>query len=123
MYTNVDRLKVVGWVLAAALVASLFLQSSGLLAFMILMLAGWAFWYLKQMEGVSEEDITRRIRAEYPAESRPQVLEVYKHLKAKELDGLFGKILDESKGDVKRVIKLADVAENVGWQAFLNNHY
>ena len=82
-----------------------------------------AMLYLKQMQNVSEQNITQRIRAEFPSESQPQVFEIYRHLKLKELEGLFLKILDDSNGDVKKVEKLASVAESVGWQAFIENHW
>ncbi len=88
-----------------------------------LMLVLGTMLYLRHMENISERDITRRIQAEYPPESQPQVFETYEHLKIKELQGLFSKILDDAKGDPNQVRKLASVAESVGWKAFLENHW
>jgi hypothetical protein len=82
-----------------------------------------AIYYLKQMEEKSEKDITQRIKAEYPSEFQPQVFEIYEHLKIKELEGLFLKILDDANGDFNEVKKLAGIAESVGWRAFLENHW
>ena len=100
---------------------------------------GWGFWeisagiglmlvigamlYLKQMENVSEKTVSQRIRAEYSSELQPQVFEIYEHLKIKELEGLFLKILDDANGDLGKVRRLASVAESVGWGAFLENHW
>lgn len=102
-------------------------------------LNGWGFWgmttaiglllvlaamlYLKRMEIVSEEDVKRRIRTEFPVESQLQVLEVYRHLKVKELEGLFPKILDDAKGEPNKVSSLANLAESAGWKAFLESHW
>ena len=79
--------------------------------------------YLKQMENVSERTVAQRIKAEYPSEIQPQVFGIYEHMKIKEFEGLFLKILDDSNGDVKKVEKLASIAESVGWRAFLENHW
>ena len=83
----------------------------------------WAMLYLRQLQSVSEKVVSQRIKAEYPPELQPYVFETYRHLKIKELEGLFLKILDDSKGDLEKVKKLASVAENVGWQAFLENKW
>lgn len=40
--------------------------------------------------------------AEYPAESQQHVREIYEHMKLKEMEGNFQKILDDTKGDVKK---------------------
>jgi hypothetical protein len=88
-----------------------------------LALAIGALVYLKQLENISEKTIAQRIRAEYPSASQPQVFEIYKHLKIKELEGLFLKILDDAHGDLHQVKKLASVAESVGWRAFLENDW
>lgn len=79
--------------------------------------------YLKQMENISIDSIKQQIQIEYTPESQPQVLEAYEHLKVKELEGLFPKILDAAQGDVALVRKLAGIAEQVGWQAFLANKW
>jgi hypothetical protein len=71
----------------------------------------------------AEANVTRRVKAEYSAELQPQVFEIYEHLKLKELEGLFLKILDDSHGDVKKVRELVNLAENVGWKAFIENHW
>ena len=43
--------------------------------------------------------------------------------RTKELEGLFLKILDDARGDVEQVKKLAALAESVGWKAFLENKW
>ena len=88
-----------------------------------LLLVLGAMLYLNQMQNTSEKEVSRRIKAEYPAELQPSVLEIYRHLKVKELEGLFLTILDDSMGDLNQVKKLASVAENVGWRAFLENRW
>lgn len=88
-----------------------------------LLLVLGAMLYLKQMQNTSEKEVSRRIKAEYPAELQPSVFEIYRHLKVRELEGLFLTILDDSKGDLAQVRKLASVAENVGWGAFLETRW
>ena len=78
---------------------------------------------LKRSEIKADKEITRRIRAEYPAESQPKVFELYDRLKAKELEYLFIKVLDDAKGDPKEASKLAGLAESSGWRAFLENRW
>jgi len=82
-----------------------------------------AFFYLKQMENVAEKNVKQRIQAEFPTESQPQVFEIYQRLKIKELEGLFLKILDNANVDLNKVKNLADVAESVGWKAFLEDRW
>jgi hypothetical protein len=79
--------------------------------------------YFKRMENVSENAVSRRIKAEYPAESQPQVFEIYEHLRRKEIEGLFLKILEDAHGDLSKVKSLANLAESVGWKAFIENHW
>jgi hypothetical protein len=88
-----------------------------------LLLAIGAILYLKQMENRAEKNVAQRIRAEFSPESQAQVFEIYEHLKLKELEGLFLKILDDANGDVIKVKNLATVAESVGWKAFLENRW
>lgn len=116
-------LNYIGIFLVIALAVSLFLGNSEVCTGIGLLLVAGAMLYLRQEENVSEKDVARRIKAEYPAESQQHVREIYEHMKIKELEGLFQKILDDSKGDVKKVERLASVAENVGWRAFLDNHW
>lgn len=122
-------LKVIGIPLAMALVLYLVWDGSkgfstaGICAGVGLLLVAGAMMYIKQMEIVSERNITKRIRAEYSSESQAEILKVYEHLKVKELEGLFGKILDDAKGNASQVAKLASVAESVGWKAFMENHW
>ena len=91
-------------------------------ALSLLLMIG-AMLYLRQMQNISEKAVSQRIRAEYPSELQPNVFEIYRHLKSREIEGLFLKILDDSKGDLNLVKMLASVAENVGWQAFLENKW
>lgn len=94
-----------------------------LLPAMALLLVIGAMIYLKRLENISEKTVTQRIRAEYPPACQPQVFKIYQHLKTRELEGLFLKILDEADGDLNEVIKFAGIAESVGWKAFLENHW
>lgn len=79
--------------------------------------------YFKRMENASENIVSQRIRAEYPSEAQPQIFEIYEHLKRKELEGLFLKILEDANGDINKVNSLASLAESVGWKAFIENHW
>ncbi|KAA0274466.1 MAG: hypothetical protein EDM79_08380 [Chloroflexi bacterium] len=112
-----------------ALAASLVLDGSNGLGLseiftgIALLLAVGAFLYLMNMQDVSEREVNRKVQAEYPLEKQPQVFEVYRRLKSRELDGLFLKILDDAKGDVGKVTSLANLAENVGWKAFIENKW
>ncbi len=78
---------------------------------------------LKRSEIRADNEVTRRIRAEYPAESQPKVFELYDRLKAKELEYLFLKVLDDAQGDLNEAKKLSGLAESVGWKAFLENRW
>lgn len=99
------------------------LAGQGIIASIALLLVVGAILYLKRMQNVTEKDILRRVRAEYSLECQKQVLEFYRHLKTKELEGLFSKILDDAKGDINKVKKLTNVAESIGWKAFLENEW
>ena len=120
---------IVGILLAATLILSLIWDGSNgwggsdIFTAIGLLLVFGAMFYMWQMQNISEKTVSQRIRAEYPSELQPMMLEVYRHLKVKELDGLFLKILDDSKGDLNQVKKLASVAENVGWHSFLENKW
>ena len=120
---------VVGILLLITLILSLLLGglngwgSSDIFTGIGLMLVIGAMYYLQRMEIISERDITKRIKAEYSSESQPQVFEIYKHLKTKELEYLFAKILDDAKGNLNEVKKLAGLAESIGWKAFLENRW
>jgi hypothetical protein len=87
------------------------------------LLSAGALIFLRQMETVSIKTVAQRIQKEYPPEVQPQVFEIYQHLKVKELEGLFLKILDDAHGDVNQVRRFANIAESVGWQAFLENKW
>ena len=115
--------RTVAVLLVIALVISLLLGNSEFCTGIGLLLVAGAMLYLKQMENVSERTVAQRIKAEYPSEIQPQVFGIYEHMKIKEFEGLFLKILDDSNGDVKKVEKLASIAESVGWRAFLENHW
>src|SRR5512135_1701369 len=86
---------------------------AGLLIFIAYMIG------LRRSEVKAERSISQRIRAEYPAEAQPQVFELYERLKAKELEYLFEKVLDDAGGDLGKATKLAGLAETIGWKAFL----
>lgn len=112
-----------GAFLAIVLVVSLFLGNSVVFTAAGLLLVAGAMLYLKQMENISERTIIQRIKAEYPSEIQPQAFEIYEHLKIKEIEGLFLKILDDANGDINKVKNLASIAQSVGWRAFIENHW
>lgn len=122
-------LKYAGVGIIIALVLSLVLDSSNglggseIFTGIALLLAFGAILYLKNLGDITESEVTRRVRSEYSKEIQPQVFEVYRHLKTKELEGLFSKILDDANGDADKVKKLASVAESVGWKAFIENQW
>ncbi len=116
-------LKYVGVFLVIVLVGSLFLGNSGVFTAVGLLLIVGAMLYLKQMEDISERTVAQRIKAEYPPETQVQVFEIYEHMKIKELEGLFLKVLEDSHGDINKVKNLASLAESVGWRAFIENHW
>ncbi len=89
----------------------------GLLLFIVAMLD------LKQSDTRADQGVLHRIRAEYSAESQHQVLALYDRLKAKELEYLFIKVLDDAKGNVNEAKKLTGLAESIGWKAFLENRW
>jgi hypothetical protein len=88
-----------------------------------LILFSVAMLYLKRMDDQAEQKIAQRIKAEYLPKSQPQILEIYEHLKVKEREGLFSKILDDAKGNVALVVKLAAIAESEEWNAFLESKW
>lgn len=99
------------------------LGSSEIFTGLAIVLVLGAFVYLKKMQNVTEMDVTRRVKAEYTSETQSQVLEAYRRLKTRELEGLFTKILDDAKGDAAKVNQLVSVAESVGWKAFIENKW
>ena len=132
MYTSIQSkrlLKYAGIPIVIALVLYLIWDGSNglgtgeILAGICLVLFIGAMTYLRQSDITADRDIAQRIKAEYSTESQPQVFEIYNHLKTKEIEYLFSKVLDEAKGDVKEVKKLAGIAESVGWKSFLENHW
>ena len=122
-------LKYAGVGIVIALVLSLVVDSSNglggseIFTGIALLLAFVAILYLKNLGDVTEREVTRRVRAEYPKEIQPQVFEIYRHLKTRELEGLFTKILDDANGNADKVKKLASVAESVGWKAFIESQW
>lgn len=90
---------------------------AGLLLFAIYMIG------LRRSETRADRNIAQRIRTEYSVEEQPQVFELYDRLKAKELEYLFQKVLDDARGNLAEVRKLTGLAESVGWKAFLENRW
>lgn len=88
-----------------------------------ILLALGAFLYLQRMDDQEETQIRRRIRTEFAAASQPEVLAIYNGLKIKDQEGLFSKILDDARGNVAEVKKLAGIAESVGWKDFLEDKW
>lgn len=122
-------LRVIGIPLAIVLVLYLIWSglngwgSSDIVAGIGLVLVAGAMIYYKQLEIKADGNVAQRIRTEYSSEVQPQVFEIYQHLKTKELEYLFSKVLDDAKGDLNKVKKLAGLAESIGWKAFLENRW
>ncbi len=105
------------WVISSGWGTSTLVAGAAILLFVAAMI------YLRQMDLRSDAQIKQRIRAEYPSQSQPQVLELYDHLKTKELEYLFVKILDDAKGNLNEAKKLAALAESIGSKAFLETRW
>jgi hypothetical protein len=99
------------------------LSAAGILAGISLLAVAAAMLSIKQMEVTSEKNIRQRIRSEVQPESQARVVQVYEHLKGKELEGLFAKILDDAHGDANAIQRLSGLAESIGWKAFLENKW
>lgn len=112
-----------------ALVISLLLSSSNglrgsdIFSGIALLLALGGMLYLRNMQAVSEREVRQRIAKEFSPVEQPLVFETYQHLKIRELEGLFLKILDDANGDVIKVRQLASIAESTGWKTFLENRW
>ncbi len=78
---------------------------------------------LKRSETRADRNIAQRIRTEYSAGDQPQVLDLYERLKAKELEYLFLKVLDDARGNLDEAKKLAGLAETIGWKSFLEDRW
>ncbi len=96
---------------------------SSLCTGMGLVLFAAAMYYFRKQDVKAEQEIVARIKAEYPPESQSEVYDIYYGLKLKELEYLFGKVLDDAKGDIREVRKLAGLAQSIGWKAFLENRW
>lgn len=79
--------------------------------------------YFRQLDVKADREIAQRIKAEFSAESQAEVSDIYYGLKVKELEYLFGKVLDDAHGDIGEVRKLAALAQSIGWKAFLENRW
>ena len=88
-----------------------------------LVLFAAAMFYFRQLDVKADREIAQRIKAEFPPESQSEVFDIYYGLKIKELEYLFGKVLDDAKGDMREVRKLAALAQSIGWKAFLENRW
>ena len=80
-------------------------------------------FYYRQLDIKADREIAQRIKAEFPPESQSEVSDIYYGLKMKELEYLFVKVLDDAKGDMRQVRKLAALAQSIGWKAFLENRW
>ncbi len=78
---------------------------------------------LKRSDARADQNIAQRIRAEYSGGDQSQMFELYDRLKAKELEYLFLKVLDDARGNLAEAKKLTGLAETIGWQAFLENRW
>ncbi len=87
------------------------------------LLAAGGMFYFRQRDARADREIARRIAAEFPPEAQAEVDDIYYGLKMRELEYLFGKVLDDANGDVQQVRKLAALAQSIGWKAFLENRW
>ena len=107
----------IGWVGWRGLVTSSICTGIGLVLYAAVM------FYYRQVDVKADREIVQRIKTEFPAESQSEVFEIYNHLKTKELEYLFLKVLDDAKGNIQEVRKLAALAQSIGWKAFLENRW
>ena len=98
-------------------------RSSDIVAGIALVIFAGLVINLRRAEIRADREIAERIRTEFAAADQPDVLALYNRLKAKELEGLFQKVLDEAHGDLAQAQKLTGLAESVGWRAFLENRW
>ncbi len=96
---------------------------SSIFAGILLVLFAAAILSFKLREIRADREIARRINTEFPHESQPEALDLYHGLKTKELEYLFAKVLDDAKGDMREVRRLAAIAQSVGSKAFLENRW
>lgn len=99
------------------------LRGSDIFSGIALFLALGAMLYLRNLQAVSEREVRQRIAKEFSTAEQPLVFESYRHLKARELEGLFLKILDDAQGDLSKVRKLASIAESTSWTSFLEGRW
>ncbi len=107
----------IGWIDWRGWVTSSICAGAALLLFAGVML------YFRQRDARADREIAQRIKTEFPPEAQPEVDDIYYGMKLKELEYLFGKVLDDAKGDLQQVRKLAALAQSVGWKAFLENRW
>ncbi len=98
-------------------------RSSDIVAGMALLIFAALVINFRQAEIRADREIAQRIRTEFTAEDQPDILALYNRLKAKELEGLFQKVLDDAHGDLAQAQKLTGLAESMGWRAFLENRW
>ncbi len=98
-------------------------RSSDIVAGMALLIFAALVVNFKQAEVRADREIAQRIRTEFAGKDQPDVLALYNRLKAKELEGLFQKVLDDAHGDLAQAQKLTGLAESMGWRAFLENRW
>ncbi len=98
-------------------------RSSDIVAGVALLVFAALVINFRRAEITADREITQRIQTEFASADQPDVLALYNRLKAKELEGLFQKVLDDAHGDLAQAQKLAGLAENVGWRAFLENRW
>ncbi len=98
-------------------------RSSDIVAGVALLVFAALVISFRRAEITADREIAARIRSEFTAADQPDVLALYNRLKAKELEGLFQKVLDDAHGDLAQVQKLTGLAESVGWRPFLENRW
>ena len=98
-------------------------RSADIIAGAALLLFAALVFNFRSAEIRADRAIAQRVRTEFSAEDQPRVLELYERLKAKELEPLFQKVLDDAHGDLQQVQKLSGLAESLGWRAFLENRW
>ncbi len=98
-------------------------RSADIVAVIVLLLFAAVMIDLRRTDAKADRGIADRIRKEFPAESQPEVTELYNRLKTKELEYLFQKVLDDAHGDLNQARKLTGLAESIGWTAFLETRW
>jgi hypothetical protein len=106
-----------GWIGGRSWVAS------SICAVVSIVLYAAGMLYFRQQDVNADREIAARIKAEFPPDSQAEVDDIYFGMKQRELEYLFGRVLDDANGNVAEVRKLAALAQSIGWKAFIEKRW